>query len=165
MPHWRKFSTTENNNGYISLLLLYTGCTGCKRNICAPNFIITSRIYISSEASSIQHVSERRGQGWIHDKLPKLSWNSEWLRLCFCAGEAAAISKGAIKTWGRPHLNSPGQRPRNASGLPLWNSSSVRRWGWAQILKLSDCKFKAGSGSSTLLSAEQWNGPRSVILN
>jgi len=26
-------------------------------------------------------------------------------------------------------------------------------------------QFKAGSGSSTLLSAEQWNGPRSVILN
>lgn len=45
MPHWRKFSTAENSNGYISLLLLYTWGTGCKRNICAPNFIITSSIY------------------------------------------------------------------------------------------------------------------------
>lgn len=45
MPRWKKFSITENSNGDISLLLLYTGCTGCKKNICAPNFIIISTIH------------------------------------------------------------------------------------------------------------------------
>lgn len=154
MPHWRKFSTTENSNGYISLLwLLYTGCTGCKRNICAPNFIITSSIYDSQwgkQHTPCVHLKDMDKNGCMTN-----SWNSAQLHFFLCDRQGATTHNGAIKTWWKPQLNSLGQRPCISSGLPLWNSPSVRRRDWAQILKLSRLQFKAGSGSSTSLSAEQ----------
>lgn len=95
MPHWRKFSTTENSNGYISLLLLYTGCTGCKRNICAPNFIKTSHIYISSEASSIQHVCLKDGD---KDGYKTNSWNSA--EILHGSVYVSALKKKQLYPWG-----------------------------------------------------------------
>lgn len=153
MPHWRKFSTTENSNGYISLLLLYTGCTGCKRNICAPNFIITSNIYDSQwgkQHTPCVHLKDRDKNGYMTN-----SWNSAQLHLFLCDRQGVATHNGAIKTWWKPQLNSMGQRPCISNGLSLWNSPSVRRRDWTQILKLWRLQFKAGSGSSTSLSAEQ----------
>lgn len=153
MPHWRKFSTIENSNGYISLLLLYTGCTGCKRNICAPNFIITSSIYDSQwgkQHTPCVHLKDRDKNGYKTN-----SWNSAQLPLFLCDRQGVTTYSGAIKTWWKPQVNSLGQRPCISNGLPLWNSPSERRRDWAQILKLSRLQFKAGSGSSTSLSAEQ----------
>lgn len=153
MLHWRKFSTTENSNGYISLLLLYTGCTGCKRNICAPNFIITSSIYDiqwGKQHTPCVRLKDRDNNGYMTN-----SWNSAQLHVFLCDTQGVTTHNEAIKTWWKPQPNSLGQRPCVSNGLPLCNSPSVRRWDWAQILKLSRLQFKAGSGSSTSLSAEQ----------
>lgn len=96
------------------------------------------------------HLKDRDKNGYMTN-----SWNSAQLHLFLCDRQGVTTHNGAIKTWWKPQLNSMGQRPCISNGLSLWNSPSVRRRDWTQILKLSRLQFKAGSGSSTSLSAEQ----------
>lgn len=109
--------------------------------------------------------SERWRQEWVHDKLPKPRWNSAQLHLFLCTGEGATTYNRDIKKMMESTAEPTGPETSHFQWPPPLEFTLIKEMKLSTNTKTIRLQFKAGSGSSTLLRAEQWNGPRSVILN